>query len=118
MSKPEEFNASVRIVGKSAVIDLHGEINNLADNALNEAYDQAEAQEPSAISLNFSSVGYINSTGIALIVGLLARARQSHRQLLTFGLSEHYQEIFRITRLSDFMGMHEDESSALAAAEA
>jgi len=115
MTKLEEFKASVRMVGKTAVIDLHGEIDNFADSALNDAYDHAEARDPGAISLNFTDVVYINSTGIALIVGLLARARQSHRQLLTFGLSDHYQEIFRITRLSDFMGMHEDESSALAA---
>jgi anti-anti-sigma factor len=117
MLKHQEFQANVRMVGKTAVIDLRGEINNFADGPLEAAYSQAEAEDPSTISLNFSDVDYINSTGIALIVGLLARARQAHRQLLTFGLSEHYQEIFRITRLSDFMGMHEDEASALAAAE-
>ncbi len=117
MLKQEVFQASVRMVGRTAVIDLQGEINNFADSALSKAYDEAEAKDPVAISLNFNEVAYINSTGIALIVGLLARARQAHRQLLTFGLSEHYQEIFRITRLSDFMGIHEDEASALAAAD-
>ena len=55
------------------------------------------------ILLNFQEVDYINSTGIALIVGLLAQARKSHRRLVVCGLSEHYQEIFRITRLSDFI---------------
>jgi hypothetical protein len=33
---------------------------------------------------------------------------------VTFGLSPHYQEIFRITRLADFIGMVDDEASALA----
>ena len=46
---------------------------------------------------------YINSTGIALIVGLLAKARASKRCLLAYGLSDHYVEIFNITRLSDFV---------------
>ena len=64
--------------------------------------------------LNFEGVDYINSTGIALIVGLLAQARKSHRRLVVCGLSEHYQEIFRITRLSDFMQIFDDEPSALA----
>ena len=64
--------------------------------------------------LNFSDVDYINSTGIALIVGLLAQARKSHLRLLTSGLSEHYQEIFRITRLADFMSMVPDERAALS----
>ena len=52
------------------------------------------------------------------IVGLLAQARKSHRPLVTCNLSEHYQEIFRITRLSDFMTMYSDEQAALAAARA
>jgi anti-anti-sigma factor len=64
--------------------------------------------------LNFRAVDYINSTGIALIVGLLAQARKSRRKLVVCGLSEHYQEIFRITRLSDFMEIFDDETSALA----
>jgi anti-anti-sigma factor len=96
------------------VIDLEGEIDGFADDSLNAAYSEAEAQAPSAILLNFSDVSYINSTGIALIVGLLARARKSHRRLLTCGLSDHYQEIFRITRLSDFMSIYPDEASAVA----
>jgi anti-anti-sigma regulatory factor len=63
-------------------------------------------------------VDYINSTGIALIVGLLARARASRRRLLAYGLSDHYVEIFNITRLSDFVSVLPDEKSALAEATA
>jgi anti-anti-sigma factor len=55
------------------------------------------------VLLNFSGVEYINSTGIALIVGVLAQVRKAKRHLSTFGLSDHYTEIFQITRLADFM---------------
>ena len=40
-----------------------------------QAYAEAERDNPAVILLNFSGVDYINSTGIALIVSLLARAR-------------------------------------------
>lgn len=96
-----------------AVIDLHGEINGFAEEALNDAYTQAEGEQPAAILLNFGDVSYINSTGIALIVGLLARARKAHLPVLTCELSEHYEEIFHITRLADFMSIFPDETSAL-----
>jgi anti-anti-sigma regulatory factor len=49
-----------------------------------------------------------------LIVGVLAQARKARRQVSTFGLSEHYTEIFQITRLADFMGIYPDEASALS----
>jgi anti-anti-sigma factor len=97
-----------------AVIDLHGEINSFAEATLSAAYAEAEAQQPESILLNFSDVDYINSTGIALIVTLLAKARKAHIRLLTCGLSEHYIEIFNITRLADFMSVYPDENTALA----
>ena len=110
-ARPLEVN--VRELPSAAIIDLHGEINAFAEEALDAAYVQAEARNPDVILLNFSDVDYINSTGIALIVGLLARARKARRRLLACGLSEHYQEIFQITRLADFMEVFANEASAL-----
>ncbi len=107
------FRAEVRRRDGLSIIDLFGDIDGFADAALETAYTEAEQPDTGGTMLNFSQVGYINSTGIALIVGLLARARKSHRRLVTCGLSEHYQEIFNITRLSDFMAVYQDEDSAL-----
>ncbi len=112
------FTAQVRTQPGLATIDLGGDINAFAEEALNRAYSEAEQFNPATIVLNFSQVGYINSTGIALIVGLLARARKAHRSLSVCGLSEHYQEIFQITRLADFMTIYPDETSAVRAASA
>ena len=98
------------------VLDLRGEINGFAQEALDAAYAEAESNDPEAILLNFQRVDYINSTGIALIVSLLARARASKRRLLACNLSEHYVEIFEITRLSDFISVLPDEESAIAEA--
>ncbi len=108
------FQAQVRSQSNLAVIDLMGEINGTADEALNTAYSQAEAQNPATVILNFGRVSYINSTGIALIVGIMARSRKAHRQLAVFGLTDHYKEIFQITRLADFLTIYEDESAAAA----
>jgi anti-sigma B factor antagonist len=111
-----EFRAEVRAHDSTGVIDLHGEINLGADQALLAAYDTAVRDDPRTVVLNFAQVDYINSTGIALIVGLLAKARKEHRTVRAFGLSEHYRQIFAITRLSDFMGIYADEDSAVSAA--
>jgi len=107
------LEASVRQELGGTVLDLRGEINGFAKEALDAAYAAAEAKNPETILLNFEEVDYINSTGIALIVGLLARARASKRRLLAYGLSDHYVEIFNLTRLSDFLSVLPDEESAL-----
>jgi anti-anti-sigma factor len=111
-----QLEANVRFQPGLAIIDLRGEIDSFSEQELDRAYDEAEAVDPKAVLLNFSEVDYINSTGIALIVSLLARARKSHRRLITFGLSDHYVEIFQITRLADFMSVFPDEGSAMTSA--
>jgi anti-anti-sigma factor len=107
------FSAQVRSQPGLATLDLMGEINAFAEAELNRAYSEAEATNPATIVLNFTQVGYINSTGIALIVSMLARARKARRRLAVYGLSAHYQEIFQITRLADFMSIYPDEASVM-----
>lgn len=109
------FDAQIRQLHGQTTIDLYGEINSFAQAKLNEAYTRAESSEQPVIILNFSQVSYINSTGIALIVGLLTRARKTGRKLVVYGLSDHYKEIFQITRLADFMPIYPDEASIVAA---
>jgi anti-sigma B factor antagonist len=109
------FEANVRHNGL-VVLELHGEVEGAADEALNSAYAQAIANNPATVLLNFENVSYINSTGIALIVGLLAEARRSSRKIVVCGLTDHYKEIFEITRINDFVTVYDDEQAAVAGA--
>jgi anti-anti-sigma factor len=84
-------------------IRMQGDLDVAADAALNDAYVRGTLANPSRVVLDFSRVGYINSIGIALIVRLLAEARRDRRAVMARGLSDHYQEIFRLTRLSDYV---------------
>lgn len=105
----------VRHLTALAVLDLGGDITSQAQEDLAAAYDKAMESDPSAVLLNFTAVSYINSTGIALLVGLLARARSEGRRMLACGLTPHYTEIFEVTRLADFMDLFGDEDDAIAA---
>jgi anti-anti-sigma factor len=96
----------------AAVLLLHGEVNASAEAALQRAYVEATSESPGAVVLDFADVEYINSTGIALIVGLLAQARAREVEVRATGLSDHYREIFEITRLADFMTIEEEKDHA------
>lgn len=112
----QHLEAGLRQMPGATILTLRGEIDGFAEDALNRAYAAAEESGAGAIILNLRDVRYINSKGIALLVVLLKRARQAHRRVLAYGLCEHFQEIFTITRLSDHIGLYEDEKSALAGA--
>jgi anti-anti-sigma factor len=104
------LEATARATKDGAVIEMRGDIDGTAREALGAAYDAANG--PGSLLLDFREVSYINSTGIAVIVGLLARARSDQRPVSARGLSAHYREIFEITRLSDFMTILADDPSA------
>ena len=108
-----QLEIGIRVEGDMAIIDLQGQINAFAEAALINAYMEARSTEAKSLALNFSDVEYINSTGIALIVSLLAKARKDSQNVIAFGLTDHFQNIFEITRLSDFMQIVPDEAAAL-----
>jgi len=107
---------AVRMVSKSAaIIDISGEINAFAENVLMDAYNLANNNGAQTILLNFSGLEYMNSSGIGLLVTLLIRVQRQKQTLMAFGLNEHYQQIFELTRLNEAIHIFPDEATALAA---
>ena len=100
----------------AAIIDIKGEVTAASDDALMSAFAEANESRPQAILLNFTDLEYMNSSGIGLLVTLLVRAKRARQQLSAFGLSDHYRQIFELTRLDEVISVHDDEAQALAAA--
>ena len=101
--EPTEFTATVEDATDETRIHCIGDLNGRADAAFESAYAQAAAFGHDRITLDFERCGYINSTGIALIVRLLSAARAGGRTVRAAGLTPHYRQIFEITRLADYM---------------
>ena len=96
-----------------SVIEMAGEITRESDLALRDAYDRA-SDGAVAIILAFEELEYMNSSGIGLLVTLLVRARRNGQRILACGLTDHYREIFELTRLDRAISIHETEQAALA----
>ena len=97
-----------------AVIDINGDITPTVEEPLMEAY--RECEHARMVVLNFERLEYLNSGGIGLLVTLLVRAQRHQQQLHAYGLSDHYRQIFEVTRLDDVIAIHDDEAGALSAA--
>jgi len=99
-----------------AVIDIVGEVTAACEPTLMKAYEEASAPGAKRLVLNFDGLDYMNSGGIGMLVTLLVRANRQHQQLAAYGLTDHYRQIFELTRLDEAISIHGDESSALASA--
>jgi anti-sigma B factor antagonist len=98
------------------VIDIKGDITAASEDVLMEAYGRARGDGVRAIVLSFAGLDYMNSGGIGLLVTLLVRAQRHRERVLAYGLSDHYRQIFELTRLDEAVSIHESEAEALAAA--
>ncbi len=108
------------VAGDARVIDIAGDITAQSEPVLMDAYaranEHAQQAKVRSIILSFESLDYMNSGGIGLLVMLLVRAQRQHQRVLAFGLSEHYRQIFELTRLDEAVSIHDTEAAALAAA--
>jgi anti-sigma B factor antagonist len=97
------------IGGDVAVVDIKGEVTAACEPVLMSAYEEAGGQGTSRLE-------YMNSGGIGMLVTLLVRANRQRQQLAAYGLSNHYREIFELTRLDEAITIYDDEASALVGA--
>jgi anti-sigma B factor antagonist len=104
----------VRRHGPASIVDIRGDVTAGSEAVLMSAYEDAGGAR--SVVLNFTDLAYMNSGGIGLLVTLLVRANRHSQRLLAFGLSDHYRQIFELTRLDEAIGIHDTESDALAAA--
>ncbi len=99
------------------IIDITGDITAQSEDVLMDAYGRASQPGVKAIVLNFSTLDYMNSGGIGLLVTVLVRAQRQRQRVLAYGLSEHYRQIFELTRLDEAVLLHDTEAGALHAAD-
>jgi anti-sigma B factor antagonist len=119
----------VRIVDdRISIIAIRGELSWSAEAPLMDAYLRACAdagdtaigtharRSPTAIIFDFNHMVYMNSGGIGLLITLLIRMHRQRQRMLAYGLSEHYQQIFAITRLDQVISIFDSAEEALASA--
>ena len=112
-----QLQARVRSAdGVVAVIELKGDVTAASESELMDAYREAGREEIRGIVLDFTRLDYMNSSGIGMLVTLLVRARREGRQISACGLSDHYRQIFELTRLDEVISVHDDEERAVVAA--
>ena len=112
-----ELEIGLRDAPPLVIIDLRGEMTTFVQESLMRTYQQALARGATNVLLNFREVGYLNSAGIAAIIGLIGEARKTNHRILLTGLTPHYQVVFDMMGLTAFAPFFESEEAARAAVE-
>ncbi|HEY3265702.1 MAG TPA: STAS domain-containing protein [Armatimonadota bacterium] len=66
------------------------------------------------IIVNLDGLDYIDSAGLGVLVGTLARLREREGELAVVCHSPRIRRVFDITKLTQLLTMYDDEESALS----
>jgi anti-anti-sigma factor len=111
MSKDIEVALSQK--GDVSVISIAGDVTPVTGEAIENAYRQASAAGARKILLRFNGENYINSGGIAILIGITAESRAAGQVIRIAGLSDHFRKIFAMVGLSKYAQIFLSEEEAL-----
>jgi anti-anti-sigma factor len=109
-------NAEVttRHKGDVSMIDIRGDVTMAAGPAIEDAYRGLTAAGAKKILLVFGSDCYINSGGIAVLIGVLSQTKKNAQTVRITGLTAHFQKIFGMVGLTKYAQISPSEEAAMA----
>ena len=106
---------TVRKRDNVVIIDMKGEVTSFADETLNSLVKSAVDEGGQRIAFNFSDVSYINSSGIAVLIGIVTSFTNKGVTFNVYGLTTHFKKIFRMIGLTQYVNVFNSEDEAVAA---
>jgi anti-sigma B factor antagonist len=82
---------------------------------LSQTLERSLAEESGHVLIDFSSINYIDSTGIGELVGYLGRFREIGRKLILINPSDRIRKLLHVARLDELFTTYDSLEAALKA---
>lgn len=96
------------------IFPLEGEVDLHRAPEIRKALAPLLAQKPPRLLIDMTKVGYIDSSGLALLIETLQRVQSHGGSLAIFGLRESVRTIFHVACLDQVFRIFPDQATALA----
>ena len=110
----ENLKVTMRTREAVGIVDLKGEVTSFADEAINSLIHASVSEGIRKFVLNFTDVSYINSSGIAILIGIVTSPTHKDLTFRVYGLTPHFKKIFRMIGLTQYVNVLGTEEEALA----
>ena len=99
--------------GDVSIINIKGDVTAMTGMRIEDAYQKVSTNGAQKILLCFNKESYINSGGIAILIGIAAETKGNNQTIRITGLSDHFQKIFHMVGLTKYTEIFPSEESAL-----
>lgn len=100
--------------GHYTVVEVVGEIDVYTASVLREKLAEIIDAEHTDVIVDLTGVGFLDSTGLGVLVGALKKVRGYGGRLLLVIDQEKVMKVFRITALTQVFTIHDSLEAALA----
>jgi anti-anti-sigma factor len=94
------------------VIELRGDITGQAEDAVTESFQKLEKEGVKKFLFKFNDATYINSSGLGTVISLVSEGKKKQK-IAASGLSKHFQKVFDIVGLTDYIDIYATEDEAI-----
>ncbi len=105
---------AIRWTGKTAVIDVSGDIDMTSSPAFQDSLMDVLAEGPARVVVNLADVPFMDSSGVATLVKVYRKARSTGASMALAALGERVRGIFEVTKLDSFFETHQTVKEAMA----
>lgn len=95
------------------IIDIDGELDVHAGSKLKEYLQEKTGKGMLKIALDMRKVGYMDSTGLGILVSCLSSIRKAGGEMVVFDLDSEVAKLFALTRINQFITVAKDEAAAV-----
>ena len=110
-----DLSLTVDRLGPCVVVGISGEIDLDTAPTLREELLRVLGQGPPHLVLDIAKVGFLDSSGLGVLVGTLRRARMLGGSVRIASPSRQVREVLEITGLDAVFPVHETVEDAVAA---
>lgn len=108
------FEVQVRSFDQGLILDMAGDLTKEAEELLLGLRDWEKGLDGKRyLVFNFTKVPYINSTGIAILIRIARAGPKGSFHSFAYGISPHFQKLFRMIGLTEYLMIYPDEYSIL-----
>ena len=114
INKLQPVIRAVKYEGRAIVMELGGEIDMKCSTRVKNKFKEIYRDKPPVIVVDMTEVEFMDSSGLATLVGVLKWCRINGSELRLAGLTKAVRNIFDICRLESIFQIYDSRAEALS----
>ena len=108
------MEVTTRAEGDVTIVTIAGSLDSITAPQAKEALDAVLAQGARKVAVDFSTLEYVSSAGLRVLLGLAKQLKARGGTLRTFGLNQSVRELFEISGFATILKVFAGEGEALS----